>query len=308
MTVVDPLVTLACDPGYVGILTASTGLWTARLSPVTVPHRGELSVLGSLRRTLGVLCLACSGLLLAACGGVSVGYQPPFAPIKISISSAGKISVAATGSIATEYGTFSAEGGVTENLKPESNIYWLTIRHKQGHRLVDTIYQIHADEELTATVNGKTRLDFTDDSCFVDASSGSISSIVIRPLRQPVAIPSASIYETVPPAPINVSGGTTGLYTFKISWTNVSVTATYIHLCYYTSWEGEPCVNLPPTATSYTGHVKVDYDAGSVSLWACRGNICSAQSTDYYLALLPGSYSSCNTQGYCSTCNAQGYC
>jgi hypothetical protein len=256
-------------------------------------------MLDSLRCTVGVLCLACSGLLLAACAGASFGYQPPFTPIKFSISSAGKISVAATESIATEYGTFSAEGGVTENLKPESNVYWLIIRHKEGRHLVDTIYQIHADEELAATVNGKTRLDFTDDSCFVDASLGSVSSIVIRLMRQPVAIPSASIDETVPPAPINVSGGHTDPYTFKISWTNVSVTATYIHLCWYTTSEGTPCINLPPTATSYTGHTNIAWDANNAELWACRGGICSTE-VEWYLAALPGSFPTCNPQEYCS--------
>jgi hypothetical protein len=253
-------------------------------------------VSSNLRLAVWLLCFACCGLLLAACD-VSVGYQPPFAPVKISISSQGKISVTASASIATEYGTFSAYGSVSQNLKPKSDVYWLTIRHRQGHHLVDTVYEIHANQELVATVNGKAVLDFSDNNCYIDASSGSISSIVIRSIKQAPALLGPSAVETVPPPPINVSGGHTTPYTFKISWTNVSVTATYIHICWYTSWEGEPCVNLPPTATRYTGHTKVAWDANNVDLWACRGDVCSSEPTDWYLAALPGSFPTCTPAG-----------
>jgi len=238
------------------------------------------------RRAAILLFLAVSLSLLTACGGVSVSYEPPFTPVEISISTQGAVQVGATESVVTEWGTFSATGSIARDLKPQSNVYWLTIRHKEGRHLVDTVYQIHADQELTVIVNGKASLNFSNSNCFVDASSGVISSIVVRSIQQQPAVPSStttSTIESVPPPPTNVSGGHTDPYNFKIRWTNVSLTATMIYICVDEIWEGRHCAELPPSATSYTGHTSIAWDAEDVDLWACRGNICSASPTYWYI-------------------------
>jgi hypothetical protein len=244
------------------------------------------SVYRSLRRAPVLLSLAVSLSMLTACGGASVSYEPPFAPVDISISTQGAIQVGATKSVVTEWGTFSATGSIAKNLKPESNVYWLTIRHKQGRRLVDTVYQIHANQELTVVVNGKASLNFSNSNCFVDASSGVISSIVVRSIQEQPAVPGStatSTIESVPPPPTNVAGGHTDPYNFKIWWTNVSLTATMIYICVDEIWEGRHCAELPPSATRYRGHTSIAWDAEDVDLWACRGNICSASPTYWYI-------------------------
>jgi hypothetical protein len=58
--------------------------------------------------TTTLFCLICVSLT-ACSGSVSVGYQPPVLPIKISINTNGELQVSWENSIQTPYGTFSAE-------------------------------------------------------------------------------------------------------------------------------------------------------------------------------------------------------
>jgi hypothetical protein len=153
-------------------------------------------------RTARGLCSAALVLLLpfllSACAlGAAVGFRPPFVPIRFSIDTAGNINLADSQSVTTPLGTFSVEENASQNLKPEDNIYWLTVRHKDGTRIVDTVYQIHTGESLIIKINGSTTLEFANRSCVVDASSGSVTSIIV----QSGAGPNTTVGQPPPPPP-----------------------------------------------------------------------------------------------------------
>jgi len=97
--------------------------------------------------TTTMFCLMCVSLM-ACSGSVSVGYQPPVVPVKISINSNGELQVSWENSIQTPYGTFSAE--VSSNLSElYSDRNGVLIVNVDG---INTVYNLNGQDNITVTL------------------------------------------------------------------------------------------------------------------------------------------------------------
>lgn len=102
-----------------------------------------------MKKFITTVSLVLMSVLITACSGnVSVGYQPPVVPIKISINSNGELQVSWENSIQTPYGTFSAE--ISTNL---SELY----SDKNGVLIVNvdgsnTVYDLNGNDNITVTL------------------------------------------------------------------------------------------------------------------------------------------------------------
>jgi hypothetical protein len=109
----------------------------------------------------------------------TVGYQPPFLPIIITIDSAGNISLHGELSVATPVGTFFLEGNITKDLAPVAGTTLLIIEHRQGISTVYSAFRIRS-QQIDVSLNGHVQLNVTNNQVFVNAISARVQSIVIR--------------------------------------------------------------------------------------------------------------------------------
>jgi hypothetical protein len=153
--------------------------------------------------------LAVLVLLLVGCGetdvAVKAGWSPPFVPVKLSISSEGKISLSTGQSIVTPVGTFSLEEEASRTLVPEENTIHLIIRHNHAGSKVDDVFKV-GDEEVEAVIDGRVRIKVTNRRIFIDATKGNVRSIIVRSTVAPPKPPPDIIAPTVPLRdPLNLS-------------------------------------------------------------------------------------------------------
>lgn len=89
-----------------------------------------------------------SVFIVACSGSVSVGYQPPVVPVKISINSNGELQVSWENSIQTPYGTFSAEVS-TDLSELYSDRSGVLIVNVDG---INTVYDLNGNDNITVTL------------------------------------------------------------------------------------------------------------------------------------------------------------
>lgn len=148
-------------------------------------HRTFLRALASFFVLTGI------ALSLIGCGSepqnaVTISYTFPVIPVTLSLDSNGNISFSVGANIVTELGEFAVSAGSTITpFSGPANSLILTIRHKQNGNLVDTGYQIDTGGVGSADVQGnisevKVGWNGANNTIFIDASNGDISSIVIQ--------------------------------------------------------------------------------------------------------------------------------
>jgi hypothetical protein len=216
---------------------------------------------------------------LAACSSsasVGAAYQLPFIPVQFSISSSGQISVALTDSVVTPYGTFSVSADVAKTLRPSTGLYWLIIRHKRSGALVDSVYEIYTDQKIIVVLDGRTTIQFTNQSCFIDASSASASVRVQS--GSMVEGNSANSGSVTPTVPINAVTSQPNPYTVIMAWQNTASNASYIQVCANIDLQSV-CKNLPPTTTRYKFYSADGVDEDTVEVGACNKAGCSYAET-----------------------------
>ena len=151
---------------------------------------------------------------LAGCGtaqnGVTFSYTLPIIPVTFALDSNGNISVSAAARLVTELGEFAVSAGsaISAMVVPNDSLM-LTIRHQENGNLVDTVYQINTGVVGSADIQGnisevRVAWNGQNNSIFVDASNGDVSSITIQgdassttnnvpatiPTNQPTPVPS----------------------------------------------------------------------------------------------------------------------
>jgi hypothetical protein len=109
---------------------------------------------------------------------VRLQYEPPFAPVKLSVGTDG-ISLSDSQSIVTPAGIFSIEEDVSHSLTPRANTIDLVIRHKRAGSIVDEAFTV-GDQEVEAVVDGQNTFHVTNSRIFIDASQGTVRSIEVR--------------------------------------------------------------------------------------------------------------------------------
>lgn len=139
-------------------------------------HSGGWTVRCMLAAILIVTVLASS-----ACSTAEATYQPPFSPVILGIDSRGNISVKAEASIVTVVGKFAVGSTVFSSLQPETGTTLVVVRHVQDGVRFDSAYRLNTAVELVAEIDGSTEIRVSDRRVFIDASSGAIRRIDIRP-------------------------------------------------------------------------------------------------------------------------------
>lgn len=172
-----------------------------------------------------IVFIAVIGMLPAACGhistGVGVTYQPPI-PLQFSVSfnigPNGNISLAGSIGVVTPGGVFSLQADIETNLQPGADETLLIIRHHQGHGVVDSVYHIGTNEEVTVTLNGHVVIGVSNRKVVINAVKSAVQSIMVTnaPLPAPPTAASA------PPAPGTVRLVSTvqnsGMTINNVSW------------------------------------------------------------------------------------------
>jgi hypothetical protein len=208
-------------------------------------------------------------LLITACSSsvsAVAAFQLPFLPVEVSIGSSGQLSLSAAQSVVTPFGTFSISANIAKTLQSNPNIYWLIIRHEDNGRLVDTVYEIYTDQNIEVDLDGRTTLQFTNQSCFIDASHGSVNvEILSTSTSQNGTVAPESV---APTEPIYVVESQPNDNTLIVSWQNTASNADYIQVCLEDL--SNPCKNLPPTATRYKY-----YDPNGIGLWPFSVSACN---------------------------------
>jgi hypothetical protein len=116
-----------------------------------------------------------SVMLCAACGTKpSIAYLPEFLPVSFSIGPSG-ISIKGQVSMATPIGEFSI--GATYSLpQPGSGSIYVILRDQQTG--FDHIYRVAGGtDNLTAVVNGTTRISVFNNQVLIDVTSGQVEDI-----------------------------------------------------------------------------------------------------------------------------------
>lgn len=146
----------------------------------------------TLFRVLATLLVATGIILsLAGCGNgaqnaITVSYTTPFIPVTFSIDSSGNIGVSTGLNIVTEVGEFSVHvGSAISAFAVQANALVITIRHYENGNLVDTGYKINTGGVGSADIQGninevKVAWNGQNNTIFIDASNGDITSIVIQ--------------------------------------------------------------------------------------------------------------------------------
>ncbi len=133
-----------------------------------------------MRTVLLLLFLMGIEFFASSCGTLVLNYTPSFEPITFIIQTNGNILVQGNTSIVTEVGTFPAERNISDTLQPENNALLLIIRHLENGAVVDTVYKISKQQQLSIVVDGGTAIQITSNPFSIDASKGNIKSIEVK--------------------------------------------------------------------------------------------------------------------------------
>lgn len=122
--------------------------------------------------------------LVLACAGCTVGaqtsYQPPFAPIKFSIDTSGQVAFSTESQIVTTFGTFAIEGKGAASLVPESDETLLTVRHKTGDTVVDSVYKLATTRAISIRIVGTVDMTVQDRVVFIDTTGGPLQEFEVQ--------------------------------------------------------------------------------------------------------------------------------
>jgi hypothetical protein len=135
----------------------------------------------------GILIALVVLLAAQACGPMTTqfGYRPPFSPVAFNIDSRGNVSISGDRSFVTPLGLFAVGGSVRVETEDTSTI--LTIRVKTNEGLMDQVYRIESTS-VVAVIDGRTVLTVENHRVFVDASSGTVRSIEVKPAEPPAPL------------------------------------------------------------------------------------------------------------------------
>lgn len=145
--------------------------------------------IGRLRRLLAtVAVVGQASLMLSACNHavVSVGaaVEPAGLPIRFAIMFAiqpdGRLEVGGSVGLVTELGVFSLEASVRTEMTPAANETLLIIRHYLRGQVVDSVFKIGTAEAVTVTAIGTIKIEVASQRVFIDASTGRVSSILVK--------------------------------------------------------------------------------------------------------------------------------
>ena len=128
-------------------------------------------------------------------------YQPPYAPISLSINTLGEVSVQGESTVNTFIGRFSLGAGYT--LNPDPGYTHVIIRdRRRGASDQEAVYRVYTGGRelsfvsLARTVGEETRINIQDRRIVVDVSDGLERTVSIRsteaiPLAQQVSLPTS---------------------------------------------------------------------------------------------------------------------
>lgn len=144
--------------------------------------------------------------VLLTSGCVAGTYKPPYVPIKCVIGLR-TVECKVDRSIVTQFGEFGVELDVFHTDRAYLNqrsddVYILVIRHLGSSVVVDTVYQIPADRELTLAGDGPFLVEFGHRRAFADVSNGKVTLLELRDPNDP----QSSLQLGVSPAPALVPG------------------------------------------------------------------------------------------------------
>ena len=170
----------------------SSGSGLALTATSRPPRRSPLRAVASVSSSLTFILLVLVPVILCgACGRnaqLSVSYKPEFLPVEFTISPSG-ISVEGSASIVTPIGTFSIGASYSLPSLGDDSIY-VIIRDKDTG--FDHIYKVNGGtNQLTAVVNGTTRITVTGGEVLIDVSAGSIESIRLEKASAQISVASS---------------------------------------------------------------------------------------------------------------------
>lgn len=167
-----------------------SSLFAAGIAAATV---NEFLALEGRRLLATVAVVGQASLMLSACNHtvVSVGaaVEPAGLPIRFAIMFAiqpdGGLEVGGSVGMVTELGVFSLEASVRTEMTPAANETLLIIRHYLRGQVVDSVFKIGTAEAVTVTAIGTIKIEVASQRVFIDASTGRVSSILVKNAPRP---------------------------------------------------------------------------------------------------------------------------
>jgi hypothetical protein len=142
-------------------------------------------------------------LVLAACSpSATVGFQLPFAPIKIKISERGELSVTAGGQYVTPLGTVTVEAGgklPLDDPGPAGTTQLRIIRVMSDGRVAEHRYRLHLDNELAVCLDGRFHATFRGNVVTIELSSAVSKIVLMDPRDSQTDCPMPAATTTAPP-------------------------------------------------------------------------------------------------------------
>jgi hypothetical protein len=111
---------------------------------------------------------------------IAFSYQPPLLPLKLTVTTAGRVSVAFVASWVTVFGTFSAGPEGSHNfVRTRATSHLLVLKTIEDGELKETGIEIKCDNEYRVFINGQVTATITTERTEIEARPNTESTIAL---------------------------------------------------------------------------------------------------------------------------------